>query len=355
MVPPVFNRVLPALVAHADWSLHPRKRWLACARLNEEGTYRLAAPIPAGESATLLVRLREAAGPGGRVLLGFDFPIGLPLRYAEQNAVRDFPALLPQLGSGEWRDFYHPAETPEQIHQRRPFYPARPGGARMEHLEKGLNLSRQELRRRCELGHAHRRPAAPLFWTIGAQQVGKAALSGWAEVLGPALRLSQGDPARVALWPFAGTLNDLLSSSQVVIAETYPGEIYHHLGIRFGRTGTLPETEGNRPIAGGRRWGKRSQAGRRRNAAPLLAWAERGNLQLEPELEKTLCTGFGPHADGEDRFDAVVGLCGMLNILAGQREPGEPEDETLRRVEGWILGQRVWGNSRVADEGLNPV
>lgn len=53
----------------------------------------------------------------------------------------------------------------------------------------------------------------------------------------------------------------------------------------------------------------------------------------------------GAGKDGEDRFDAVVGLLGMLDVVLGNRRPGEPEDDTTR-IEGWILGQhsttRAW-------------
>ena len=47
---------------------------------------------------------------------------------------------------------------------------------------------------------------------------------------------------------------------------------------------------------------------------------------------------FGARNDGEDRFDAVVGLLGMLDVVLGNLPSGEPEDDTTR-VEGWILGQ----------------
>ena len=42
---------------------------------------------------------------------------------------------------------------------------------------------------------------------------------------------------------------------------------------------------------------------------------------------------------GEDPFDAVAGLFGMVNVLLGRRAAGVPgRDEAVRRVEGWILG-----------------
>lgn len=34
----------------------------------------------------------------------------------------------------------------------------------------------------------------------------------------------------------------------------------------------------------------------------------------------------------------------MLNVVLGRRPPGEPEEERVRRIEGWILGQRYSPN-----------
>jgi hypothetical protein len=42
----------------------------------------------------------------------------------------------------------------------------------------------------------------------------------------------------------------------------------------------------------------------------------------------------------DDAFDATVGLFGMLEVLM-KRGSGEPDDEKVRTVEGWILGQKV--------------
>ncbi len=39
------------------------------------------------------------------------------------------------------------------------------------------------------------------------------------------------------------------------------------------------------------------------------------------------------------RFDAVVGLFAMLEVVTGRRAAGVPkDDENVRKVEGWILG-----------------
>jgi hypothetical protein len=72
----------------------------------------------------------------------------------------------------------------------------------------------------------------------------------------------------------------------------------------------------------------------------LLAWAEWTGVALEPGLRAALADGFGAQPEGEDPFDTAVGLLGALNVALGLREPGEPRDERVRRVEGWILGQR---------------
>src|SRR5262249_60027664 len=97
-----------------------------------------------------------------------------------------------------------------------------------------------------------------------------------------------------------------------VVAETYPAEFYGHLGVGFpaGRAG--------------QRSGKRVQADRRANTAVLLAQAAQLCIAVDPALRSEIQKGFGPSPDGEDPFDAVVGLLGMLNVLPGGRPSGEP-------------------------------
>ncbi len=310
----------PALVAHADWGSRADKRWLARARLMADGRYCASAPEPVGPPGQLLLWLAEEAA-GGAVFLGFDFPIGLPQAYARAAGITSFLDLLPRLGMGEWSAFYLPAERPPQIGLRRPFYPLRPGGARRQHLLDGLGLADgAALWRRCDVLTFGRGSAAPLFWTLGANQAGKAAIVGWRDVLAPALR--SGRPP-LALWPFAGPLHALLGEGQIVAAETYPAECYHHLGL----------------INGGKRWSKRRQADRAALAPRLLAWAANAGVALAPALVAAIQDGFGPAAGGDDPFDAVIGLFGMLNVVLGYRPSGEPEDETVREIEGWILGQ----------------
>jgi hypothetical protein len=327
---------LPALVAHADWSANAPKRWMACAIQQADGRLRAWAPEPVGAPESLFERLKARASSTGAILLGCDFPIGLPDAYARECGVDGFLELLPSLGQGAWCDFYHVAERPEQIHLRRPFYPLRPGRARQSHLLDGLGIrNMDELRRQCERAHTGRRAAATLFWTLGGQQVGKAAISGWRELLAPELRRPE---MGLSIWPFSGRLVELLHRGGVVVAETYPGEFYHHLGVGLhAQAGGKPS--GDLGALGTPRRGKRSQASRAANAGVLLEWARRAGVELEPDLRAAILQGFGPRPGGEDPFDAVVGLFGMLNVVLGFRAPGEPVARRLRFVEGWILGQ----------------
>lgn len=316
---------LPDLICHADWSTNPAKRWMAIACRTENGEYSAQLPILVGEPTTLLYRLRDMAGAGAAVLVGFDFPIGLPLKYASKVGVGDFLDALPNLGRGRWKYFFSVAETAEAIGLFRPFYPSSPGGRKHRDLIQALGVTGMaDLLRKCDLAHAGRRAASPLFWTLGAQQVGKAAIHGWKEVLVPGIRDKELD---LALWPFSGQLMNLLRQGRTILAETYPAEVYTHLGISFSM---------RRP---GKKSGKRVQADRAANGGRLIDWAEQTGVSLAGQLRSGIGAGFGSAAGGEDLFDACVGLFGMLNVILGNRPTGEPEDPEVRNVEGWILGQ----------------
>jgi hypothetical protein len=303
---------------HADWSVHPGKRWMAQAVRRPGGGYFALPPARVPALEDFWFRLGETGG-NGPILIGFDFPIGLPAAYAARAGIEDFALALAGFGEGRWRDFYEVAAHPEQIALARPFYPDRPGGRTRRQLLEGLRLETwQDLHRRCDGATAGRPAACPMFWTLGGNQVGKAMIVGWRDLLAPARRTE----VDVAIWPFDGALAGLIRSHRFVVAETYPGEVYGHLGLSLRAHG-----------------GKRSQAGRSASAPPLLAWARRANLALAPTLCAEITTGFGGAQGADDRFDAVVGLFGMINVVSGARPSGEPDDPVVRRIEGWILGQ----------------
>lgn len=331
----------PGLVAHADWSTTPNKRWCAVATLADDAHYRLDRPEPVGDVTTYFSRLSQRAGTGATVLAGFDFPIGLPARYARKAGISDFRAALSAFGRDRWRDFYDPAPTQSAISIARPFYPHRPKGTKREDLVRGLGMHTfDDLLRRCDT-RAGRAKAAATFWLVGGNQVGKAAINGWRDLIAPAIgnrpatAAEAGHPKdaktpTLSIWPFDGPLICLLSRPGVVVAETYPGEVYHHLGLGI--------VDGNRS--------KRCRTDRQADAATIRNWAEANQVQMTDPLRTDIENGFGSKEDGEDRFDAVVGLLGMLNVVLGHRTPGVPEGQSgvsdeITRVEGWILGQHA--------------
>lgn len=123
--------MLPLLVLHADWSTDARKRWVASARLRGE-TYEVTGPKLADAETLVSAALRQASG--GSVLIGFDFPIGIPRTFARKAHISNFVEVLPEFGGGRWRRFYELASRPDEISVERPFYPARPGGTQQEHV-----------------------------------------------------------------------------------------------------------------------------------------------------------------------------------------------------------------------------
>jgi hypothetical protein len=316
------SMTLPAVVAHADWSFGPKKRWIASAQLDRASrTYSVSAPKPVGDASSLLQRLNAGAA-GGSVLVGFDFPIGIPKAYADIAGTKSFTALLPELGLGQWANFYDVAELALEISPQRPFFPQRPGGTSHADLVRGLGVSSMsELLRICEKRTADRKQACSLFWTLGGNQVGKAAISGWRDVLAPALRDSS---LHLALWPFDGTIDELLESRQIVATETYPTEFYRHLGITLSGS-------------------KRTHGQRAAQARAFRAWRDESEIKdrvaFDESAREAIDGGFGSGKDGEDPFDAFVGLLGMLNVLLGRRSAGWLEPAASRAVEGWILGQ----------------
>lgn len=312
------TRPLPRLVAHADWSEDPKKRWLAIGSL-AGSSYHLSAPKLVGDATSLLLQLSQRAV--GSLIVGFDFPIGLPHAFAASVQIFGFKDILPQLGTGKWATFYEVANCRADISVTRPFYPYRPGGASQAHLTKALGVRHiHDLLRICERRTATRGDACVLFWTLGPKQVGRAAIVGWREVLAPALKDSNLD---VAVWPFDGTLDQLLRNRQCIVVETYPAEACLHLGM------TPP----------GRAWSKRNQKHRREQGCHLFKWAESRGVPIETDLEDQIRDGFGTAEAGEDAFDAVLGLMSMIEVLLDHRSDGVPSIGHIHDIEGWIFGQ----------------
>src|SRR5690606_35236801 len=104
---------------------------------------RVGTPEPVGEASTLLRRLLDRAD-GGKAVVGFDFPIGVPAAYAEKAGIDSFPTFLSKLGRDGWGDFYEVAEKPHEIGLWRPFYPkrsVRKGEVAQRDLLDGLGMT----------------------------------------------------------------------------------------------------------------------------------------------------------------------------------------------------------------------
>ena len=298
------------LAVHADWSVDPRKRWMAVAE-PRPGGWTLTPPQPVGDLPTLFDRL---VARDRTIALGVDLPLGLPRAYAQQHAQEaNFPAFLRAL---EHRpEFFQVCDHLDQLAPNRPFYPARgrKGMTRAAHAAALCLGDPSGLSRACDRATAERPAGAPLFWTLGANQTGKAAIAAWRDMLLPAL-------ATVRLWPFDGPFLSLLAPGAVAIAETYPAEAMRHLDI---------------PTRGS----KRRQSDRAAVAAPLLNAMTRLNVVPDPAMASAVRDGFGSDAAGEDRFDCVLGLLCVINVLSGNRPDNTPPDPWLTRWEGWVLGQ----------------
>jgi hypothetical protein len=300
------------VAAHADWSLDPRKRQVSIARLYGQA-WRAEAPVTVGDPAALVSRLLAEGAP---LAMGLDLPLGLPRAYA---AGRPEPGFLPFLrGLGAMPGFFSVAAEVGEVSPERPFYPARGlrGMTRAAHAAALGMATAGGLSRLCDLATLQRPAGAPLFWTLGANQTGKAAISAWRDWLSPGL--AAGAPYRI--WPFEGGLHALLQPGVAVLAETYPAEAMRHLGVTLAGSKRAPEA--------------------RRAAGPSLHLAmQRLAVEPAPALEAAIASGFGADAVAEDRFDSLLGLLCIVGVLSGARADFVPDDPWVRHWEGWVLGQ----------------
>ena len=299
------------VLAHADWSVRKSGRWLVTAEPSK-GRWRINEPV--------MVNVNGLLGDdiGIRGMLGVDVPIGVPIHWAKLVKIDCFLRALKNFGEGRWVDTLHPAVTADQISLFRPFYPHKTGGAKQVHILKALDACHINLlRRHCDFDQEGRPAASPLFWTLGAAQVGKAAIDFWLSVLRPAVLAEQ-----VHVWPFHGTLDALANKAKPIVAETYPGEAYSWFNLEI--------TKNNRS--------KRRIDDRLLDSQRLLKVVSKLDFDLEPNAEEQVINGF--KNGGEDAFDAFVGLLAVVSVVKGHRPEPEIRDDAVRQTEGWILGRR---------------
>lgn len=307
------------LALHADWSMDPRKRWMTQALPDARG-WRISAPVPVGPLDSWMARLRAMSKggtcKGGAVALGVDLPLGLPRAYVRRQSAPGFSTFLRSLTLEA--DFFRVCATLDEIGPARPFYPQR-GIAGMTRASHALALGFEGtsgLSRLCDRATSTRPAGAPLFWTLGANQTGKAAITAWRDWLLPALA----GPDAPRLWPFEGGFHELLESGAIVVAETYPAEAMRQRGLRMGGS-------------------KRRQSDRAMLAPALLDVIQSVGARADPDMHSAIAGGFGADAAGEDRFDSLLGLLGLLAVLGGHQPDFIPDDPLVRDWEGWVLGQ----------------
>ena len=246
----------------------------------------------------------------GPILVGFDFPIGLPAAYAKRVGIEDFATALAGFGQGRLARFLRGRAQPEQIALARPFYPARPGGRSRRQLVDGLR-ARDLAPSAPALRSRDREPPGRLPDVLDARrQPGRQGrdrrLARSAGARAPRRRATSRSGRSMGRSPICSARH------RFVVAETYPGEVYGHLDLR-----SALRADG----------GKRRQAARAACADRLLAWAERAKSRWRRRLRTDITGRLRPQSGADDRFDAVVGLFGMLNVLRGappERRAGRP-------------------------------
>lgn len=90
-----------AVVAHCYWSVDRKKRWMCVAERRGTG-WIISAPEPVRDTADLIPRLRRRCETDGALVMGFDFPIGLPVAYGRASGLADFRAALRAFGSAPY-------------------------------------------------------------------------------------------------------------------------------------------------------------------------------------------------------------------------------------------------------------
>lgn len=300
------------IAAHADWSTDPRKRWATVARRGPRG-WQAEAPRLVGDPAAFVAALLAEGAP---LALGLDVPLGVPRGFAADRPEAGFVPFLRGLAARP--GFFQVASHLHEVSRARPFYPARgvKGMTRAAHAAALGLADARALSRLCDRATAERPAGAPVFWTLGANQSGKAAIAAWRDWLAPALVAG----APYDLWPFGGALHRLLSPGRAAIAEVYPAEALRHCGLVL-------------------RGSKRVQADRAVLAPALLDVMGSRHVAPAAALRAGVLDGFGADAAGEDRFDSVIGLLGLIGVLDGLRPDFVPAEDAIRHWEGWVLGQ----------------
>ena len=307
-----------SLAAHADWSIDPRKRWVTIAQRTTTGLDPERASAGRRRSHVPVAPARRGRRRRGRHWAptcpsAFRAPTPPP---GPNRISQPSSATLPAMP-----DFFSVCSTLDDIRPDRPFYPAR-GIAGMTRLSHALALGLPDAV--CAVPTV--RPS-----NNGASGRGAVVLDPGRQPVrqGRHRRLAAFDPARhwptrtrCDLWPFEGPFRSLLAPGSVALAETYPAEALRHLGIRL-------------------RGSKRRHADRCATAGALVTAMDQQSATPDDAMRQAVRDGFGADAAGEDRFDSVLGVLCVLNVLAGapsRHRAGRSVDPALGRLGAWPNG-----------------
>jgi hypothetical protein len=99
------------MLVHADWSTNARKKWMTSAERIPQG-WLITAPrlVPSASDF-----MDQWLFSDRTVLVGFDFPIGVPAAFGRRTGFDHFPEALTKFGIGEWASFFVIADRPEDI------------------------------------------------------------------------------------------------------------------------------------------------------------------------------------------------------------------------------------------------
>lgn len=209
-----------AAILCADWGKESRSRSVYVADVAERNVRRIRA---SRWSFAQVIEEAQRWVHGGPVLATFDAPLGVPESYLAAAAK------LPRSGSpttfmellknaSTWPRFFEATSNPAHWAVERPFFavPAGPGTltAYQEAAGRyGVNLYR-------DIDKATR--AKAMFAKSGIPgSVGSATCALWQE-----LAAQLGTARTFKVWPFEGTLGDLLRTNQIVVGEIYPRAAY---------------------------------------------------------------------------------------------------------------------------------
>ncbi len=69
----------------------------------------------------------------------------------------------------------------------------------------------------------------------------------------------------------------------------------------------------------------------------MVRWCVQRPVAFSDGLLDQLDDGFGAQSDGEGRFDAVVGVCSMLDVVLNYRGEGSLRSPHATTIEEWIF------------------